>query len=62
MKDRWTQITDAAEREALMLHGKWDEKKPTTVRRADALWALVDEPFKAWREGRTGKISCRNEK
>jgi hypothetical protein len=56
-KDRWTQITDQAEREALMLCGKWREDRPTTVRRADTLWALVDERFIAWREARanTGK-------
>ena len=51
-KDRWTQITDQAEREALMLTAKYREDKPTTVRRADALWARVDEQFKCWREAR----------
>jgi hypothetical protein len=53
-KDRWTLITDDAECAALMLGGKWREDRPTTVRRADGLWALVNDVFKAWRENRTG--------
>lgn len=49
VKDRWVRITDLAEAEALLLNGKYDDAKPTTVKRGDDLFALIDAAFKAWR-------------
>lgn len=54
-KDHWVRITDPTEAAALLLNGKYDNAKPTTVKRGDDLFALIDEPFKAWRESRSGK-------
>jgi hypothetical protein len=48
-KTRWVPITDEAEAAALMLNGKYRDDRPTLVRRADALWARVDDQFKKWR-------------
>jgi hypothetical protein len=44
-----------------MLGGKYREDRPTLVRKADALWALVDAQFKKWRAEYSGKISCQND-
>lgn len=60
-KDRWVLITDPAEQEALTALGKWREDKPTTVMRGDQMWALVNEQFTAWRDGRTGKTRCQTD-
>ena len=49
-KPRWVQVVDAKEIEALKIHGKYREHKPTWVRRGTELWALVNDQFKAWRE------------
>lgn len=53
-KDRWIQITDQAEQEALTALGKWREDKPTTVMRDGKMWALINDAFRAWRIS-TGK-------
>jgi hypothetical protein len=54
-KDTWTQITDPERVRELISGGKYREDKPTWVRRGEAVWVLVDEIFKAWREARTSR-------
>src|ERR1700744_36156 len=60
-KERWLLVTDQKEAQDLISNGKYyPPTKPFWVRRAEQLWVVVDENFRAWREKRVqeGKNRC----
>src|ERR1700743_3607787 len=64
-KERWLLVADQKEAQDLISNGKYyAPTKPFWVRRAEQLWVVVDENFRAWREknAQEGKNSCQNYK